>query len=113
MAIARSSGGKAAICDLGLKDGRIAAVGDLSAAGGRRLDARGKTVTPGFLDIHRHGDLAMFRPGFGELELRQGLTTIINGNCGMSAAPFGAAYREEINAKQRERYRKRRERGEE
>ena len=60
------------------------------------LDARGMTVTPGFLDIHRHADLAAFRPGFGELELRQGLTTIVNGNCGLSAAPFGAEHRDEI-----------------
>ena len=64
------SGREAVRCDLGLKDGRIAAIGNLEAAEGRRLDAKGKTVTPGFLDIHRHGDLAMFRPGFGELELR-------------------------------------------
>lgn len=82
--------------DVGISGGRIAAVGDLSAAEGRRLDADGLTVTPGFLDIHRHGDLAMFRPNFGELELRQGLTTIVNGNCGMSAAPFGERFRGEI-----------------
>ena len=90
------SGREAVTCDLGLKDGKIAFVGSLKEAEGRHLDARGKTVTPGFLDIHRHGDLAMFRKGFGELELRQGLTTIINGNCGMSAAPFGPSYRDEI-----------------
>ena len=90
------SGREGAVLDLGLKDGKIAAIGDLSGAEGRRLDASGKTVAPGFIDIHRHGDLAMFRRGFGELELRQGLTTIINGNCGMSAAPFGPAYRDEI-----------------
>lgn len=90
------SGKDGVVCDVGIRNGQIAAVGTLSQAEGRRIDARGKTVTPGFVDIHRHGDLAMFRPGFGELELRQGLTTIINGNCGMSAAPFGAAYRTEI-----------------
>lgn len=83
-------------CDIGLKDGRIAAIGGLSDAEGRVVDAKGRTVTPGFLDIHRHGDLAMFRPDFGELELRQGLTTIVNGNCGMSVASFGAENREEI-----------------
>ncbi len=90
------SGREGRVCDVGLKDGKIAAIGALSAAEGRRIHAAGKTVTPGFIDIHRHGDLAMFRKGFGEIELRQGLTTIINGNCGMSAAPFGAAYRDEI-----------------
>ncbi len=89
------TGAPARQADLGIKDGKIAAIGRLEAEG-PVLDARGMTVTPGFLDIHRHGDLAIFRPGFGELELRQGLTTIINGNCGLSAAPFGPAHREEI-----------------
>lgn len=90
------TGRESVVCDIGITNGRITAIGDLHAAEGQRLGAVGKTVTPGFIDIHRHGDLAMFRPGFGELELRQGLTTIVNGNCGMSAAPFGAKYREEI-----------------
>ena len=53
------------------------------------IDASGCAVTPGFIDIHRHADGAAFRPGFGEWELCQGLTTIVNGNCGLSAAPFG------------------------
>lgn len=53
------------------------------------IDAAGRTVTPGFIDIHRHADAALFRPGFGAAELCQGLTTIVNGNCGLSAAPFG------------------------
>ena len=73
--------------DLAVQDGRIAALGNLTGAhAARMIDARGCFVTPGFLDIHRHADAALFRPGFGELELRQGLTTIVNGNCGM--APF-------------------------
>lgn len=56
----------------------------------------GRLVTPGFIDIHRHADAAIFRPGFGDAELCQGLTTIINGNCGLSAAPSGGAYQAEI-----------------
>jgi N-acyl-D-aspartate/D-glutamate deacylase len=80
--------------DIGIRDGKIAALGNLSQAeAGTIYRAAGRMVTPGFLDIHRHGDLAVFQPAFGELELRQGLTTIINGNCGMSAAPFGAEHR--------------------
>ena len=51
------------------------------------IEAEGRAVTPGFIDIHRHGDMAAFRDNFGQLELSQGLTTVINGNCGMSAAP--------------------------
>ena len=91
------SGAEGRYADLGIRDGRITALGSLSPeAAGAVIDASGKVVTPGFLDIHRHGDLAVFRPGFGELELRQGLTAIVNGNCGLSAVPFGPAHREEI-----------------
>ena len=81
--------------DIGIRGGKIAAVGQLPAEG-NVLELGGKTVAPGFIDIHRHGDAAAFRPGFGELELRQGLTTVINGNCGLSAAPVGPAHRAEI-----------------
>ena len=76
--------------DLAIQDGKIAARGNLTGArAARTIDAAGFCVTPGFLDIHRHADAALFRPGFGECELRQGLTTIVNGNCGM--APFPCA----------------------
>jgi len=47
---------------------------------------------------HRHADAAAFRPGYGELELRQGLTAIVNGNCGLSAAPFGEAHAAAVRA---------------
>lgn len=85
------SGNAAVRADIGILGNTIAAIGDLSAApAGRVIDAAGKTVAPGFIDAHRHADTAVFRTGFGEAELRQGLTTIINGNCGLSAAPvFG------------------------
>ena len=85
--------------DVGVTGGAIAAIGDLSAAAaGRSIDASGRVVTPGFIDIHRHADAAAFRPDYGRLELRQGLTTIINGNCGLSAAPFGEAHAAAIRA---------------
>ena len=85
--------------DVGITAGKIAAVGALSAAPASRvIDASGRVVTPGFIDIHRHADAAAFRPGYGELELRQGLTTIVNGNCGLSAAPFGETHAAAIRA---------------
>ena len=91
------TGSEGFIADLGISDGKIAAIGQ-ELEGLETINAVGKTVTPGFIDIHRHADLAVFRSTFGELELRQGLTTIINGNCGLSAAPFGNVHREEILA---------------
>lgn len=85
--------------DVGITGGTITAVGNLSAAAaGRTMDVAGRTVTPGFIDIHRHADAAAFRPDYGSLELRQGLTTIVNGNCGLSAAPFGPDHAAAIRA---------------
>ncbi len=79
--------------DVAVADGKIAAIGDLVAArAAQTIDAAGKVVTPGFIDIHRHADAALFRPGFGAAELCQGMTAIVNGNCGLSAAPFGPAH---------------------
>ena len=93
------TGAPAAAADVAIKDGKIAAVGDLKdASAGTVLDAAGKYVTPGFIDIHRHADAALFRPHFGELELKQGLTTIVNGNCGLSVTPCGGRFQKEIEA---------------
>ena len=81
--------------DVAVRDGTIAGIGQFDAAQARVcVDAAGKAVTPGFIDIHRHADAAAFRPGFGRAELR--LTTIVNGNCGLSVAPCGEAYRTQI-----------------
>ena len=83
--------------DVAIEGGKIAALGQLPGIKARQvIDARGKLVTPGFIDIHRHADAAVFRPGFGSLEVHQGLTTIVNGNCGLSLAPLAQANREEI-----------------
>ena len=83
--------------DIGVEDGKITAIGDLRGAMAQRIvDCAGKVVTPGWIDIHRHADAAAFRPDYGKLELSQGLTTVINGNCGLSAAPFGETHAQEI-----------------
>ena len=82
---------------LGVKNGKIAALGRLDGeTTAQRIDAKGRCLTPGFLDIHRHADAALFRPGFGRAELAQGLTTIVNGNCGLSLAPAPCVRRREI-----------------
>ena len=89
-AVYDGTGRPARWADVAVSGGKIAAVEPLpQAQAARVIDARGKWVTPGFIDIHRHADAAVFRPGFGELELRQGLTTIVSGNCGLSCAPVG------------------------
>ena len=87
------------LADVAIADGQIAAVGNLSGdCAAQTIDASGKYVTPGFIDIHRHADCARCRPDFGKLELKQGLTTIVNGNCGLSVTPCAGPYRDEIAA---------------
>ena len=89
--------GKAAFtADVGILDGMIEEVGDLSNAQAfETIEAAGRVLTPGFIDMHRHADAALFREGFGEAELCQGLTTLVNGNCGMSLAPLSGAHADE------------------
>lgn len=52
------------------------------------VDARGLIVTPGFIDTHAHSEFTLLADGRAEGKLLQGVTTEINGNCGLSAAPL-------------------------
>lgn len=73
--------------DIGIRDGRIARIGPMgSASATERIDARGLTVAPGFIDIHSHSDYSMLREPRGESMVRQGVTTQILGE-GPSAGP--------------------------
>ncbi|MBQ3216626.1 MAG: amidohydrolase family protein [Oscillospiraceae bacterium] len=94
--IVDGSGKGSYFSELAVKDGKIAAIGNNLGEAAQVVDAAGCCVTPGFIDIHRHGDAEVFREGFGELELRQGLTSIINGACGLSLSPFGDAHRQAL-----------------
>ena len=83
--------------DVAVQGMKIAAVGNLAEVTARQeIDAKGRFLTPGFLDVHRHGEAAAFRPGYGKAELCQGLTSVINGNCGLSMAPVRGSHRQEI-----------------
>lgn len=77
---------------VGVRDGRIAAVGDLAGAtAARSLDCTGRVVAPGFIDMHSHSDWVIPQPDHGAVLaplLEQGITTIVAGNCGCSPAPF-------------------------
>ena len=77
--------------DLGIRGGRIAAIGDLGGArAGERVDASGLAVTPGFVDIHSHAVRGVMRHPLAENYLRQGVTTAIGGPDGGSPLPIGA-----------------------
>ena len=85
------SGAPARAADVGIRNGRIAAVGTLNGRPARdRLDASGLVVAPGFVDVHTHADNIAARP-LAENFARMGVTTIVAGNCGTSALEVGEA----------------------
>ena len=93
------SGAPAFPGDVAVQGGVIAAVGQLgNAPAAHVIDAAGRYLTPGFIDVHvhRHADGAIFLPDFGCSELAQGLTTVLNGNCGLSLAPVTGPHRDEL-----------------
>ncbi len=70
---------------------------DIEKEGAWIINAEGKAVTPGFIDIHRHCDIAPFtNPHFGETELAQGITTTFVGNCGLAPVPSTEECRKEL-----------------
>lgn len=62
------------------------------------LDAKGRMLCPGFIDIHRHADVQPLLGWDAQAELRQGITTSVSGNCGISLTPSAAPYRAEQRA---------------
>lgn len=82
------TGVAARTCSVGVRDGRIAAVGALDdAAAAEVVDARGLCLAPGFIDVHTHDDTEVIRAPEMTPKLSQGVTTVVVGNCGISVAP--------------------------
>jgi len=85
------SGKKAHPADLGIKADKIAVIGDLKKEKGKtEINAEGKFVAPGFIDINNDADhyLSIFEQPQAENLIRQGITTILCGLCGASLAPL-------------------------
>ncbi len=81
------SGGEPRVGDVGIRDGKIVAVGDVSGDAERTIDATGLAVTPGFVDIHTHYDgQATWDPQLAP-SCYHGVTTVVMGNCGVGFAP--------------------------
>ena len=76
------------MADLAVKDGKIALIGralNVSAAG--TVDAEGKILAPGFIDIHSHSDFSILGHKLSESRILQGITTELGGDCGLSPMP--------------------------
>jgi N-acyl-D-amino-acid deacylase len=83
--------------DVGLTGDRITSIGDLAAEpAGRTIEAAGRTVTPGFIDMHSHSDWRLWGNRRAESKIRQGVTTEVVGNCGFSPAPVSDEFRSEM-----------------
>jgi N-acyl-D-aspartate/D-glutamate deacylase len=81
--------------DVGIRGDSIVRVGRLGRAKAKLIiDAAGKYVAPGFIDIHTHSDVGILVEPTCEAAVRQGVTTHVIGNCGDSPAPISEKYRE-------------------
>lgn len=70
--------------DIGIAQGRIAAIGLLETPGRDTVDATGLAVAPGFIDLHTHSDISFLLDPDAQSKVRQGVTLELAGNCGMS-----------------------------
>jgi N-acyl-D-amino-acid deacylase len=91
------SGAPGRRADIGIEGDRITEVGDLAdAQANREIDASNRTVTPGFIDIHSHFDWPAIDPNHSDPVsplIKQGVTTMVTGNCGFSPAPLSRKFK--------------------
>lgn len=79
--------------DIGISGEKIVKIGNLSEVAAEKIiDAEGKYVIPGIIDIHSHADLTVYKDNHPEILkplVSQGITTFVGGNCGIGVAPIG------------------------
>jgi N-acyl-D-aspartate/D-glutamate deacylase len=73
--------------DIAINDGKIAAIGEIDGRGAEEIDAGGRLVTPGFIDIHTHYDGQAIWSSRMTPSSSHGVTTVVMGNCGVGFAP--------------------------
>jgi N-acyl-D-amino-acid deacylase len=87
------TGAPAVSGDIAVRAGRIAAIGKFSGTGRTEIDAAGRVVAPGFIDVHTHCEDICELP-IAENFLRMGVTTFVTGNCGGSKLDVGQFFRD-------------------
>ena len=73
--------------DVAVRDGRVVALGQADGEATQAIDGAGRALAPGFIDVHTHDDLEVIRQPAMPAKLSQGVTTVVVGNCGISASP--------------------------
>jgi N-acyl-D-aspartate/D-glutamate deacylase len=90
------SGGAPFEADVGIRGGKVSAIGVITGAAAEEIDARGKLVTPGFVDIHTHYDGQATWDARMQPSSLHGVTTVVMGNCGVGFAPCRPSDRERL-----------------
>ena len=75
--------------DVGIAQGKVAAIGRIHESARETIDAEGHVVAPGFIDAHTHMDAQVFWDALGTCSCWHGVTSVVMGNCGFSLAPCG------------------------
>lgn len=86
--IFRGDGSPSFKSNIGIKGDRIVYIGAEEISASRTIDAKDLVVCPGFIDTHGHSEFTLLADRRAEGKIFQGITTEVNGNCGLSAAPL-------------------------